>query len=200
MIYFIVCDRWISAQTYRCIPELSAVIQKEFGQEDSDESDEVAGRGSNKELIDEELDTNLCPGSMDQFSCLRSRRKRSTKHADETNFAQAESSDRQQPFLGGSSGNEDKNKTNLVSENVQPNSTDKLLMKSDISCQCDWPCMPVFDRINRCYDATGNMRDNEMSASARYMNKSQLSQSGLVVCIQFQETYEISCKINSALG
>lgn len=60
---------------------------------------------------------------------------------------------------------------------------------------CDWPCLPFFDKVNKCYDEKGNVIVDQMGWNKIGMRSFRKDQRDPVTCMNFVETDEIFCKI-----
>ncbi|CAL8106818.1 unnamed protein product [Orchesella dallaii] len=73
----------------------------------------------------------------------------------------------------------------------------RIRFRKDTSCRCDWPCLPFYDAINKCYDDNGRLLVNSAGKPVVIHRSYRKYQRDPVVCINFADSDEIFCKIKS---
>jgi hypothetical protein len=62
-------------------------------------------------------------------------------------------------------------------------------------CNCDWPCLPFFDSINRCYNKFGDLLLDSNGQPIILPRRFSNTQKKLVLCLSYLEKDEIDCFI-----
>ncbi|XP_035704683.1 uncharacterized protein LOC118434693 [Folsomia candida] len=60
-------------------------------------------------------------------------------------------------------------------------------------CNCDWPCLPFFDHINKCYNDRGKLLVDANGKPIILPRRFSRTQKQLVLCLSYLEKDEIDC-------
>lgn len=130
---------------------------------------------------------DLCPGSPDKFPCFL-RRKRAVND-------EVQDKDEKKERKREAVANAAIVSNSELSDSNAPFIINKILIQPDPGCMCDWPCLPFFDKVNKCYDEKGNVIVDQMGRNKIGMRSFRKDQRDPVTCMNFVETDEIFCKI-----